>query len=270
MFVEKSDFQEFGRALIQAIDYHSSGTYEASTSILRDMYYIYTAEYKGLPYWPNTTRIEFARNFPNFMERGARLKLYSKFAQELRASIDEIREVFDAKTMFIPPFSAIALDRSNCASDIPGQILKLRSEFMWLRHDMEELEDEMRAADTFGKMQKVAKKQIRLSETIGERFQRKDSVWIDRAIKFIPEMVKPAFSPTDPTKYGAGLVLQPVEWLIDAFRTRPVAMFFEAKAKIDSISQYQTLIAKVFRTNIKGTEQLKWYFPSAVPKELGS
>jgi hypothetical protein len=254
-------FEEFGRDLIKAIQYQSSGTLEGGTSILRDMFYIYAAEYKGLPYWPNTARVDFARDFPNFMDKGARLKLYVRFAKELGTNLESIKQVFDAKIVFIPPFSAIVLDRSTSPSDIASETLKLRHEFMWLRRDMEELDREMLEADTFGKMQRVARKQMRLSETIGEQFQRSNSIWVERAFKYIPEMVKPALSPCDPTKYGPGLLLQPIEWLMDAFRRRPIAMFFEAKAKLDSISRYQTLIAKVFKTDMRGLEKLIWVLP---------
>ena len=135
--------------------------------------------------------------------------------------------------MFIPPFSAIVLERSGSPEDIPDQMLKIRNEFMWLRSDMQALDIEMREADTFGKMQKVAEKQKRLSEIIAEKFGRKDSVWVDRGFKYIPELAKPALSPGDPTKYAAALLLQPIEWLMDAFRRRPVAMFFDAKAKVE-------------------------------------
>jgi hypothetical protein len=266
---EASNFSEFGRTLMGWVDYHSSGAYEFCTSVLRDMYYIYAAECKQLPYWPQTTRVEFARNFPNYMEKGARTKLYSKFANDLEASVQQIREIFDRDIMFIPPFSALVLERSNFAQDIPDQILRIRHEFMWLRHDMQALDNEMREADTFGKMQRVAKKQKRLSETIAEQFGRKDSVWVERGLKYIPELAKPALSPSDPTKYGVALLLQPIEWLIDALRRRPVAMFFDAKRKVESISGYQSLVSKVFKADIVDTESLKWYFPAG-PREEAS
>lgn len=261
--LEAQNFNQFGRHLIRWIDYFYSGSYEFCTSVLRDMYYIYAAECRQLAYWPETTRVEFARKFPNFMERGARTKLYSKFAKELGASLRQVRDVFDKSIMFIPPFSALVLDRSESIRDIPDQILKIRHEFMWLRHDMQALDTEMREADTFGKMQQVARKQKRLSDIIGEQFAKKDSVWIDRGLKYIPELVGPALSPGDPSKYGSALLLQPVEWLIDAFRRRPVAMFFDAKKKVESIHDYQSLVSRVFKTDIDGAGRLNWYFPIA-------
>jgi hypothetical protein len=242
------------------MDYAHSGAYEYCTSILRDMYYIYAAEYKRVPYWPQTTRIEFAKNFPNYLERGVRSKLYHRLATELGTAVRNIEEVFGEKIMFIPPFSAIVLDRCKSVSEVPEAILEIRKDFMWLREDMKNLENEMQEAKSFRKMQKVANKQKKLSEAIAGQFGRSNYINIEKGIKFIPELMKPALSPMDPTKYSAMLLLQPIEWIMEAVRNRPVAYFFELKAKVDSISGYSGLVRKLFQddNSFLDTSGLRW------------
>jgi hypothetical protein len=256
--LEAADIGEFGRNLIGWIEYHGSGAYEFCTSVLRDMYYVFAAEERGVPFWPDVTRVEFARRFPNFMDRGSRTKLFMRFAKELGTSVDQVSEVFGRNIFFIPPFSAMVLDKSERPSEIPKALSEVRREFMWLRHDMEELDGEMQNADSFGKMQKVAQKQGRLSQAIADRFSGANSVWIERGFKYVPELSRPAMAPLDPSKYGPGLLLQPIEWLIDAFRKRPVAFFFDAKKKVDNIRDYQGLVPKVFGNIDLNSNSPRW------------
>jgi len=248
---DEEGFEPFGRKLIALVLSQDSGAYEHCTSFLRDLYYIYLAEYKNIPYWPQTTRVEFARNYPNYMERGVRTKLYEKLATELRTTVGRVEEVFGKKIMYIPPFSALVLDRSRNVNDIPRQTLRIRNEFMWLRYDMEQLEREMQEADSFGKMQKVVRKQEELSEAIAERFGNRNHINLERGIKMIPKLVKPALKPTEPTSYVEALLSQPIEWFINLIRHRPIAFLFDLESKVERISEYEKLVSKVFKGHVK-------------------
>jgi hypothetical protein len=64
--------------------------------------------------------------------------------------------------------------------------------------------------------------------------------------RYVPELVKPIAAPADPTSYSADLLLKPVGWLIEWWRRRPVAAYFDLGGKIERIKEYETLIRKVF------------------------
>src|SRR6185436_4983364 len=81
-------FDRFARRLVLAIRHLYSGSYEESKSILRDLYYIFAAEYFGLPYWPHFSRIKLSRSFPNFFDAATRLRLYGRVAEAFKSSVE--------------------------------------------------------------------------------------------------------------------------------------------------------------------------------------
>jgi hypothetical protein len=246
--LRQNSFDDFGRQLIGWIEYHGSGAYEYCTSILRDMYYIIVAEIKGIPYWPQSTRVEFARRFPNFFEQNTRTRLYSKLAGGLKEDVKEVQRVLGERVFYIPPLSALVLDRSDRPSDVPKNILKVRKEFSTLRVDMDELDREMSGARTFGEIKKVSRKIESLSNKIEEKYKNRNNILIEKTIRLIPEIGKAAVATADPTKYGSALLSQPVEWLVDAIRNRPISKFFDLRQKVDTIYSYESLVSKLYPT----------------------
>jgi hypothetical protein len=81
-------------------------------------------------------------------------------------------------------------------------------------------------------------------DALGKRFEQRNRVGVEKAIKFIPDLIKAAINPTNPTSYGANLILQPIEWLTNAIQNRPLMMYFDLKSKVDAIRDYGGLIAK--------------------------
>lgn len=237
-------FEGFAKQLVGWIEYRQSGAYEFCTSVLRDMYYVFASEALGCSYWPQFSRVHFARRFPNYLEKDIRSKLHSKLSNEFEVAVDELNDTFGSSFHFVPPFAALVLDRCRSVKEIPNATLEVRHEFQHLRADMQQLEDEMRSATTFGEMIAVTKRQKKLLDVLGKRFEYQSRVGVEKAIKFIPDLIKPAVNPTNPTSYGASLILQPIEWLTNAIRNRPLLMYFDLKSKVDAIGDYGGLIAK--------------------------
>src|SRR5450432_1235390 len=108
-----NSFGDMAQKLMGWIDYEYSGVYESCIPLLRDMYYIFTSEYLELPYYPQFTRIDFAKNFPNYYDTNFKTKLFAQIAKSLEATISDIYDDFQEKVAFIPPFSSIVLNRSR-------------------------------------------------------------------------------------------------------------------------------------------------------------
>lgn len=133
-------FDDLARQLVGWMDYSSSGAYEACTTVLRDMYYIYAAEVFNLPYWPQSTRIDFAKAFPNYFDKGIRTELYGKLAQGFSSTLNDIEEVFGKYSSTVPPFAALALSRVTNREELTIRILELRQEYASLRENLTAIE----------------------------------------------------------------------------------------------------------------------------------
>jgi hypothetical protein len=92
----------------------------------------------------------------------------------------------------------------------------------------------------------LQQKRSELLAQVSKGFERAGSVRFQNIIRYIPELIRPALNPVDPTKYSASLVLQPVEWILNWWRKRPVAMFLDVSSHVAKMHDYKDLVAKVF------------------------
>lgn len=244
--VPAQSFEQLGRTVISGIQYRASGAYEYCTSLLRDMYYVFAAEAFRIPYWPQMGRMEFAKHFPNHFDKDTRTALYQKMADGLKAALSEVAAEFEETIAFIPPFASLVLQRSSKPSEIIVRTFELRDEMRVLRRDLAALEHERIATRSLAKRKAITLKRAKLLDQLSKSFDRPDSVWFQNIIRYIPELVKPALSPADPTKYSANLVLQPIEWIVHWWQRRPIAMFFDVSSRIAKMDNYKDLVAKVF------------------------
>jgi hypothetical protein len=239
-------FEDVGRTVIADIEYSGSGSYEEGTSLLRDMYYVYAAEAFRLPYWPQMGRIEFAKHFPNRFDKDTRTALYQKMADALKATVAEVAADFEESIAYIPPFASLVLKRSRTPADIIVRMFELREETRHLRERLTQLDNERLAAASLAQRSSLIQKRRELLAQMGKAFERTDSVRFQNIIRYIPDLIRPALNPMDPTKYSANLLLQPVEWILSWWRKRPVAMFLDVSGRVAKMPDYKDLVAKVF------------------------
>lgn len=252
-----TSFKEMAQELIGWLEYAGSGAYENCTTVLRDMYYIYASEYLGVPYYPQFTRIDFAKDFPNYYDTNFKTKLYAQIAKALETTISEVYDDFHEKVAFVPPFSSIILSRSRKPTDIIENILVLRNEFAKTRKGFNELELERLNSSNLRERIKITKRQRQLLEDAAKNFDKLSKINIINTIKYIPEVIKPITAPADPTKYSANLLLQPLELILEWWRKRPIIMMYSLKDKLFEISEYQDLINKLF-PNALNKNNLDW------------
>jgi hypothetical protein len=250
-------------------EYEGSGAYESphmrkkAFSVLRSMYYIYAAESFMLPYWPQYTRQKFARRFPNYLDTSTRNKLYQILATSFRASVADLFDDQHEHVTLIPPFSTIVFDASRSVEDIPNKLLQVREQFASLRQRMSSLEAERKSARTLKDRRRVLNEIRRLCESAAKRFKQPSTIKLETVLRFVPELTKPllepVLEPTNPKSYleGFNLLLKSAEWLKQWFSDRPLSPLFDVWAKVDSISDYEKLISKVFGQRFYYAEKLK-------------
>jgi hypothetical protein len=244
--LQASEFDDFARRLVGWLNYSSSGAYEACTAVLRDMYYIYAAEFFNLPYWPQSTRVEFAKAFPNFFTQDVRTALYEKLAQGFNSTLKEVGDAFGERVVVIPPFSALALDRASRREELTIRILELRQEYSSLRENLRGLEVGRREARTLREKKQWVDRRNKLLEEASKVYSQPHTLRIESVVRYIPEIVKPALAPGDPTKYSANLVLQPIDWLMNWWSRRPISMLFDTAKQLLALQDYANSIARIF------------------------
>ena len=255
---EAKSFQDMARQLVGWIHYASSGAYEHCTSVLRDMYYIAVAEQYGHPYWPQFTRLDFARRFPNYLTRQLRKQLYQRLAKALHTEAASVAEDLGEAVVYIPPFSTLVFNRCQGPGDLPARVMEVREEYAKLRRQFAVLETERRNAKSIGERLKMRARQQRLLEDAAKGFDRQGKLSLGAIVRYVPEVIKPVTCPADPTKYSADLFLKPVEWLLDWWRRRPISALFNAAGKLKQVRGYEALIAKLFGGRVPRFDGLDW------------
>jgi len=248
------DWEECGRSLIGWIHYHGSGAYEHCTSILRDMYYIFASEHFQLPYWPDITRTEFSRRFPNFFDKASYVQIYKRLAEGFQTTITDVYDDQAAAVAYIPPFAALALERSQTAEELLIRILELRQEYSKLRQSLAELEGERREAQSINDRLKYRRHQRALLNEIASAFDRPSRISLEGIIRYVPNVLNPVLKPGDPTKYSADLFMLPLKALLAWWTRRPIAMLFDLADKLQEIKRYEELASKVFGEDL----ELRW------------
>jgi len=238
--------ENMARELIGWMDYQYSGAYEACTSALRDMYYIFSAELLEVPYYIQSTRLEFADNFPNYFDLNFKTKLYTKLSVALDETISNVYDDFSQSVAFIPPFSSIVLDRSNKPEDIINVALELRSDFEKTRKGFNDLEKQRRNSKNLKERAKIKMRQRELLEDASKSFTKLSRMNLKSTIRYIPEVIKPITNPANPTKYSANLLMQPIELIIEWWRKRPIKKKDSVQDKIFQIEEYHELLNKFF------------------------
>lgn len=244
-------FEIFGRSLIGWIEYYQSGAYEHCTSIIRDMYHVFAAEWFELPFWPESTRREFTSNFPNYFNKQTMGKLYSSLSKALECTIAELYDDHKEELAFIPPFASLVLDRSTNRDDVLNRVIEVREEYSGLREKLSKLENDRREATTIGDRLKFRKKQRYLLHEVASAFEKPSIVNLEGIIKYIPEVVKPATKPVDPSSYSANLFLLPIKQLISWWMRRPISPFFNLVDKLKDVKSYNDLIKRHFGDQVE-------------------
>jgi hypothetical protein len=240
-----SSLEKFGKHLKMWM-FYVTGTYPGGTSVIRDMYYIFASEHFELPYWPESVRIDFARQFPNYFDNSLRLQLYNRLADAFRTTVGDLYDDHKEELVFIPPFAALALERSESVAELPRRILEIRHDFSKLRRSFDELEAERRTARSIDERLRFRRLQRTLMNEAASVFDRPSLLTLESVIRYVPNVIGPAMKAADPTKYSADLLLLPAKALIEWWTRRPIAKLFSLADKLREMERYEELYGKLF------------------------
>ena len=239
----------FDRAIgtvIAGFLYASSGTYELSLNTVRAMYYVFASEYFGLPYLPSIGTQLVTERFPNYFQPGVRETLYQKLASALDASLEVVAQGFNSSPIFIPPFSAIALQRAATREDIVSEIFSLRQEYSGFRESMLELEHEWVSAKSIHDRLRIVRRVEKLGQEAARPFDQIGQMDLQPALRYIPDAVEIISNPTSPAGWAKTLLGLPADALANWYMRRPVAKLTRAGRYVGNLAQYDSLIEKHF------------------------
>jgi hypothetical protein len=244
--VGAESFDDAARDLIGSLDYAVSGAYESSMASLRAMYYVFASEHYGLPYLASADAQKMQRGFPNYFKPSVREQLYQQLAAALQTTVNTVAQEFDGPIFFIPPFSALVLDRAATPAEILSEMLALRAEYSDFRRKMSELERDRLEARSLNDRMKALRQIERLGKEVARPFDEPSRVKLEPALRYIPDAVEVVANPTNPAGWARMLLGLPTEALLSWYRRRPVAKLVRAGRAVGALPGYDGLLKKHF------------------------
>jgi hypothetical protein len=239
-------FDDAARSLIDWMKAGPSGSYEDGLASFRAMYYVFAGEHWGLPYLASAMFVKIQRSFPNYVQPAVRERLYQNLSAALRTTIDVVAQEFDGPLIFIPPFSALVLDRAASPAEIPAATLNLRAEYDDFRRKMLELEREHMEAKSLNDRLTVVRRMEQLGKEVVRPFDQPSHMKLEPALRYIPDAVDLVANPTNPAKWMSTLLGLPAEALLSWYRRRPVAKLVRTAQAVGALPDYGNLLTKHF------------------------
>ena len=248
-------FTDAAHEVIALIRSGATGADQCAGSDLRAMFYVLAAEHLGIPYWPSAYLQGMADQFPNYFTRSVRAKIYERLALTLRSSVDAVAEEFESATLFVPPFSAIVLDRAKSPEAIPAELMTLRQEYAGFRTEMVELERARATAMSISERLKIMRKIARLCREVSKPFDNPSPLSVESTLKCVPDIVALAANPSESTTWVNAFLQRPALWLVSWYQRRPVRKIIRTAEQVASLSSYGDLVARHFG---HGTAERLW------------
>lgn len=220
----------------------------AHNRVLRSNGYLVVAAVNGLDYYPDFDRAPFVAATVRSLYRSLPRQLYERVADSLGEAGTTKEELLTDWTLDsvlpIPPASAMVLQSSRSLEDVPAALIEVRKEFSRYRQYFRQFRAALRSADTLKERRRVQEKYKELLAVASGA--DRELVSTTEVLNFAESVVKVAASPGLPTSYSGRLIAQPVEWVQRWWRQRPIAILFRLDSKMPRISEYATLIDRLW------------------------
>ena len=234
------------REVAHGIERSFSGAYESSMESVRAMFYVFAAEHYKVPYWPSASVAPIARRFPNYFSGSSRTEIYRHVSAVLHATIDDLAKEFQGAPAFIPPFSAIVLDRASGPDQVPDAVIDVREQYAAFRGAMLALEQQRRDARSIADRLEVTRQIQFLCSEASKPYTNPRPMVLESTLRVIPDMTELATNATAPSAWVTALVSKPAEWLILWYRRRPIRKLLRTAHQVVSLDDYGNLLDKHF------------------------
>lgn len=217
----------------------------------RSVGYLIVAAANGLDYFPDFDRAPFVKSILDRTYHSLPVQLYQHVAEALGEPLgkDELVAEWTLRTQVsIPPASALVLGRSRSLDEVPERLLEVRSEFADYRRYFADFKVNLQGADTIPERKKLRRRYQELLEMASG--PRPEIASAEEMLNFAEKAVALGVAPQMPTSYSALLLLQPIEWIRRWWRQRPLAILFRLDGKLPRLSEYRTLIEKLWGVQI--------------------
>ena len=239
-----------GRLLSQVdaiANYPSVAGVTARTRVHRSNGYLFTAAVQGMDYFPDFDRAPFVAAQLRKLYRSLPVELYRRVAESLDEPLGKAELVSEwtvEASVDIPPLSAVVLAGASSVHDIPNSILKVRDEFARYRHTFARFKTDLRTADTVKRRARLVRHYQHLLKAASG--PRPEVITVAEGLNFAQEAARTAAAPAIPTSYSSSLITQPVDWIRRWWMNRPLSILFRIDGKLPRISEYESLITKLW------------------------
>ncbi len=242
-----NSFTELARRIMGRISDGETGRYQFRDPA-RALCYALVAEKLPLPFWPSVYYRPMLAEFPNYFSRSVRTAIYRRLSDTLQSTVDALASEFEGIDAYIPPFSALVLQRAHRPEDIPVAMLDLRQEYAGFRRKMAELEFERASAQSIASRSKTLGHIESLCREVCRPFDSPTPMQLKGSLKYVPDIVELATAPANPATWTRVLLEKPAEWLVTWYRRRPVVKLVKTAKEVAALSSYNDLLEKHFGT----------------------
>jgi hypothetical protein len=246
---------EIGSHLYDSLGYFSSGAVMQGASHLRTFVYWRTSAHLGLPFHPSYRRLPQYEAFCRHVQTAVQDNVYQAIALAFGRDVEEVYASERNMPIFLPPATALFLDRLRATGDIAGSVIWFRKEFSSLRVALKRIQADMVQGKTIAERQAGLKKLAFVLEGLaGQYGDARNKSTLESLIDYAPEVISPLLNPMDPGSYSAKLILQPAQWIRDWWQKRPFRAAFEARDLLAKVEDYQNLVPDVLGISISPKE----------------
>ena len=239
--LQENPIATVGRHLMDKIGYFNSGAYVSGISHLRTFVYWRVSDRLGLPFFPSCRRMPQIMSFDRQLRRSLPHELFQVIAKSFKASIEDVYDDLSNEVISLPPFLALYLDKVRAGHDRIDAFFELREEFRELRSAITDLQNQLCSSQSLRARVDAKRRFNRLVTSLTRHYDLKHVFFLEEAVAFAPDILKPLGNPFDPGKYSTSLIQKPVEWIRDWWQHRPFKIAYELRSKLLDLPEYEKL-----------------------------
>ena len=189
------------------------------------------------------------KQFHTIVESEVTLLLTSKFKKDV-----EFAYRSQKIPLVLPPTLALFLNYYRISHNLSTAIDEFRDLFSKTREVFRCAEEDLSLAKTIGDRLKIQQRMTKALEHLKTNFETNDDTYLEAALNYAPEVLKPLSNPLDPTKYSSALIAKPIEWVHNWWLSRPLRHVSKVVKRLSALQKYESLVYDALGISIKEEE----------------
>ena len=210
-----------GGYMLDKIGYFGSGAVVEGISHLRTFVYWRLSDHLGIPFFPSCRRLPHFEAMARQLTPTVHQEVFQVLARAFKATVEQVYEDCQPTALPVPPLTSLFLDKLRTQKDASACIMEIREEFRGLREALRNLQSELRGSASIRQRLDAKRQLAKVIEDLKQHYEMRNDTFIDEALAFAPDVLKPLSNPMNPEKYSINLIKKPLEWIRTWWANRP-------------------------------------------------